>query len=153
VRRLVLVSATAGIAEDAERAGRREADDALANTIERHGVEAFIERWLAQPLFAGLEPRAADHEERLRNTAEGLAASLRMAGTGTQDPLWARLPELTMPVLVLVGERDTKFIDIGRQLAAGIPRATFAMVPGAGHAAHLEQPGVVASIIADFLRE
>jgi 2-succinyl-6-hydroxy-2,4-cyclohexadiene-1-carboxylate synthase len=153
VRRLVLVSATAGIAEDAERAARREADDALAASIEVDGVESFIERWLAQPLFAGLEPRASDREERLRNTADGLAASLRMAGTGTQDPLWTRLHELTMPVLVLAGERDTKFVDIGQQLAAGIPRATFATVPGAGHAAHLEQPGVVASMIADFLRD
>jgi pimeloyl-ACP methyl ester carboxylesterase len=26
-------------------------------------------------------------------------------------------------------------------------------VPGAGHAAHLEQPGVVASMIAEFLRD
>lgn len=151
VQRLVLVSATAGIAEDAERAARRDADDALAASIERDGVEPFLERWLAQPLFAGLEPTANDRAERLRNTAEGLASSLRMAGTGTQDPLWDRLRELTMPVLVLAGERDTKFIDIGRQLAAGIPRAAFAAVPGAGHAAHLEQPGVTASIIAEFL--
>jgi len=151
VRRLVLVSATAGIAEDAERAARRDADDALAASIEEDGVEPFLERWLAQPLFAGLEPTAADRADRLRNTAEGLASSLRMAGTGTQDPLWARLRELTMPVLVLAGDRDTKFVDIGRQLAGGMPRGTFTTVPGAGHAAHLEQPGVTASIIAAFL--
>ena len=88
----------------------------------------------------------------LRNTAEGLASSLRMAGTGTQDPMWNRLLELTMPALVLAGDRDTKFIDIGRQLAAGMPRATFATVTGAGHAAHLEQPTVTISLIAEFLR-
>ena len=75
-----------------------------------------------------------------------------MAGTGTQDPLWNRLRELTMPVLVLAGDRDTKFVDIGRQLAAGMPRARFATVPGAGHAAHLEQPLATTTVIADFLR-
>lgn len=153
VHRLVLVSATAGIAEDAERAARRDADDALAASIEADGLEPFLDRWLAQPLFAGMEPTAAERADRLRNTPEGLASSLRMAGTGTQDPLWGRLRELMMPVLVLAGDRDTKFIDIGRQLAGGIPRATFATVPGAGHAAHLEQPSVTASIIAEFVRD
>ncbi len=75
-----------------------------------------------------------------------------MAGTGTQDPLWPRAAELTMPVLVLAEERDKKFVDIGRQLADGIiPGDVRPAGPGAGHAAHLEQPGVVASIIAEFL--
>lgn len=152
VSRLVLLSATAGIADAADRAARRDADDRLATAIEQDGVDAFLDRWLAQPLFAGLTPTAADRAERLRNTADGLASSLRLAGTGEQDPLWARLQELTMPVLVLAGDRDTKFVDIGRQMAAGMPRATFATIPGAGHAAHLEQPAVTAGLIADFLR-
>lgn len=151
VRRLVLISATAGIAEDSARAERRAADDALAEQIETNGVDAFLQHWLAQPLFEGLAISEAERADRRRNTAEGLASSLRMAGTGTQDPLWARLRELTMPVLVLAGDRDSKFVDIGRQLAEGLPHATFATVPGAGHAAALEQPTATAAIIAAWL--
>jgi 2-succinyl-6-hydroxy-2,4-cyclohexadiene-1-carboxylate synthase len=153
VRSLVLISTTAGIAEDAMRAARRDADDALALDIETDGVDPFLRRWLAQPLFEGLAVSEAERTDRLRNTADGLASSLRMSGTGTQDPLWARLHELTMPVLVLAGDRDTKFTDIGRQLVEGMSRATFATVPGAGHAAPLEQPIATAAIIAAWLAE
>jgi 2-succinyl-6-hydroxy-2,4-cyclohexadiene-1-carboxylate synthase len=152
VPRLVLLSTTAGIADELERSERRDRDDALADSIEADGVAPFLDRWIAQPIFEGLAITESEREDRLRNTSEGLASSLRMAGTGTQDPLWPRLKELTMPVLIIAGERDTKFIDIGRQLAAGIQRSRLVTVPGAGHAVHFEQPIVTAELIADFLR-
>ena len=152
VPRLVLLSTTAGISEETDRAARRDHDDELADSIEDDGVAPFLDRWIAQPIFDGLSITEAERDDRLRNTPVGLASSLRMAGTGTQDPLWARLKELTMPVLILAGDRDTKFVDIGRQLAAGIQRSTFVIVPGAGHAVHFEQPIATAELIADFLR-
>ena len=110
VRRLVLVGATAGIQDAGERAARRRDDEAQAAAIERDGVDAFLERWLAQPLFAGLPPDAGGVEERRTNTAAGLAASLRLSGTGAQEPLWDRLGALTVPVLVVAGERDERFV-------------------------------------------
>ena len=93
VERLVLVSATAGIEDDDERATRRAADDALATSLERDGVDAFLDGWLAQPMFATLADPGLD--DRRRNVAAGLASSLRLAGTGTQQPLWDRLASLT----------------------------------------------------------
>jgi 2-succinyl-6-hydroxy-2,4-cyclohexadiene-1-carboxylate synthase len=149
VERLVLVSATAGIENPAERAARRTADEALADDIERDGVDAFLQRWLALPLFAGLSDEAAGLDDRRANTAAGLAASLRLAGTGTMDPpLWGRLDQLrtrAVPVLVVVGENDARFVAIGRRLVDSIgPSATMAVIAGAGHTAHLERP-------ADFL--
>ena len=152
VRRLVLVSTTAGIADPAARDARRRDDEALAAAVERDGVEAFLERWLAQPLFAGLPRDAADLDARRANTAAGLAASLRLAGTGVQEPLWDRLARLTMPVLVVAGERDARFADLGRRLVAAIgPSATLAVVPGAGHAVHLEQPEAFLAAVEPFL--
>ena len=151
VRALVLVGATAGIDDPVERAARRAADDELAASIERDGVAAFLERWLAGPLFARLPPEAAGREDRLTNTAEGLASSLRQAGTGAQEPLWARLGDLPMPALVLAGEQDAKFGGLGRRLAAALPNATFATVPGAGHAAHLEQPSAFLAVLRPWL--
>ena len=140
----MLLGATAGIVDDGERAARRAADEALAADLERDGLEVFLERWLALPLFAGLSPDAAGVDDRRRNTAAGLAASLRLAGTGSQADLWGRLGRLDVPVLVLAGERDAKFAGIGRELAAAIgENARFEAVAGAGHAAHLEQPAGV----------
>ncbi len=144
VERLVLIGATAGIADAAEAAARRAADETLAARIETIGVAAFLEEWLALPLFAGLTREAAFVEERLRNTAAGLAESLRRFGTGAQEPLWDRLEVIGragVPALVLAGAADAKFVDLGRAVAKGIgPTARFATVEGAGHTAHLEQP-------------
>lgn len=141
VQRLVLLGGTAGIADDDERAARRRSDDELADSIERDGVDAFLARWLSLPMFARLPDDPVDREGRATNTAAGLASSLRHAGAGTQEPTWKRLGGLTMPVLVLAGADDHKFVTLGRQVAASIgPNATFVAVPDAGHAAHSEQP-------------
>ena len=115
------------------------------------GVETFIEEWLSQPLFGSFPREQAGVEARCRNTAEGLARSLLTSGTGVQASLWQRLGELTMPVLVLAGELDAKFTDIARRMAEQIPSATFESIPGAGHAAHGEQPEATAEIVAAWL--
>lgn len=152
VERLVLIGATPGIEDDTERAGRRAADDALADHLEDIGVDAFLDEWLAQPLFAGLSPAAAGLGERRRNTVAGLASSLRWAGTGTQEPLWEDLRRLTMPVLLVVGADDTKFLSIAERMADRIgPTATIAAVPAAGHSAHLERPVEAAEAVRAWL--
>jgi 2-succinyl-6-hydroxy-2,4-cyclohexadiene-1-carboxylate synthase len=149
VERLVLVGASPGIADAAEREARRRSDDALADRIEAVGVEAFAAEWGAQPLFAGQEDRvaAAAHADRLRNTASGLAAALRGLGTGVMPPLWDRLPQLAIPVTLVVGERDEKFRVIAERMAAAIPGCRLEVVAGAGHAAQLERPEAVAAAI------
>lgn len=151
VERLVLLGATPGILDESERAMRRAADERLAAELEEIGLEAFLDRWLAQPLFAGLRPTIAEMEERLTNTVEGLAGSLRLAGTGTQTPLWDQLGSMDLPVLVLAGERDQKFTDIGRAMVDLLPNADFEVVPGAGHAAHLERPVATGELLATWL--
>jgi pimeloyl-ACP methyl ester carboxylesterase len=136
----VLVGATGGIEDPAERAARRAADEALAGELERDGLRAFAARWAAQPLFAGqpADVAAAAHADRLRNTAAGLAAALRGIGTAAMAPVWHRLADLPMPVTALAGERDAKF----RALSERFPR--HGVIAGAGHAAHLEAPDEVA---------
>jgi 2-succinyl-6-hydroxy-2,4-cyclohexadiene-1-carboxylate synthase len=149
VERLVLVGASPGLADPAEREARRVADEALAARIEAIGVEAFAREWGAQPLFAGQPERvaAAAHADRLRNTPAGLAAALRGLGTGVMEPLWDRLGELTIPVTLVVGERDDKFRAIAERMAGAIPDAHVVVVPGAGHAVHLERPDVIARAV------
>jgi 2-succinyl-6-hydroxy-2,4-cyclohexadiene-1-carboxylate synthase len=152
VTSLVVVGATGGIDDDDERARRRSADESLATGIERDGVDAFLAGWLAQPLFASLPAAAAGVDDRRRNTAAGLAASLRHTGTGTQEPLWDRLARLETPVLVVAGARDEKFTALGGRLVSAIGAgARFAAIPDAGHAAHLEQPAAFAALVEHWL--
>lgn len=146
VSHLALISTTAGIEDEEERARRAALDGSLADRIEGLPIEEVVDGWAAQPLFAGQEPAVAAFArgDRLRNDPAGLAASLRGAGTGRMGSLWGSLSTLTMPTLVLVGERDEKFRAIGERLAGELPDAEYAVVPNAGHQLPLEAPAAVA---------
>ncbi len=152
VRGLVLVGGTPGIVDDTERAERRRRDHALAQRLRTEGVDAFLEFWLSQPLFAGLPPSGRFEDERRRNSAEGLASSLELCGTGSQRSLWGELSTIDVPTLVLAGAGDAKFAAIAPRMAEAIgPNATTALVPGAGHTAHLEQPAAFLDILRPWL--
>lgn len=151
VTSLVLVSGTPGIEDDAERDARRSSDNALADRIEEIGVPTFIDEWLSNPMFAGLTEATAMRGERLRNTARGLADSLRHAGTGTQDNLWSRIGELAMPVLLVAGEDDTKFTGIARRMHDAIAGSVLHVIPSVGHTVHLEATEQFAGLLGEWL--
>jgi 2-succinyl-6-hydroxy-2,4-cyclohexadiene-1-carboxylate synthase len=149
VRRLVLIAGTAGLANEQAREDRRRLDELRAQRLETVGTIAFLDEWLQLPLFADLDPakelptRSAD--------AHGLAASLRLAGTGTQEWLVPRLAALDVPTLLIAGSRDEKFVGEAAILAAALPRAEVQLVDGAAHAPHLSQPGHTAELVNEFL--
>jgi 2-succinyl-6-hydroxy-2,4-cyclohexadiene-1-carboxylate synthase len=152
VHGLVVLGGTGGIDDAETRAERRRVDEGMAARLERDGIDAFLDAWLALPLFAGLSTEMQFVAERKENTVDGLAESLRQAGTGAQDPLWERLHRLPMPVLVLAGADDEKFAAEAARLGESIgPNATVALVPNAGHAAHLEQPEAFLAILRPWL--
>jgi 2-succinyl-6-hydroxy-2,4-cyclohexadiene-1-carboxylate synthase len=151
VRSLVLVGASAGLEDEAERAARRSHDEALADSIERDGIEAFVDRWMALPLFAsqarlGAEWLARARRQRLANDPVGLALSLRGMGTGAQPPLHACLGSLEAPVCWVAGDEDAKFTKLAEALAPRCRDGRVCIVPGSGHACHLEQPEAFAEI-------
>ena len=145
VRRLVLVSSTAGIEDPVERARRRDADRRLAQELEELPFDEFVERWRAQPLFAEDPPEVGRlaREDQRRNRPDALAAVLREIGTGEMEPLWGRLGELMMPVTVVVGDRDAKFRALGRRMVGLLPDAELIVIPG-GHGLPLEDPAALA---------
>jgi 2-succinyl-6-hydroxy-2,4-cyclohexadiene-1-carboxylate synthase len=151
VQRLAVLGANPGIVDEEERARRRAADEQLARRLLDIGLEAFLDEWVAQPLFAGLALDEDDRAERLANSVDGLATSLRNCGTGTQVPLWDRLRELTMPVLAMAGDSDTAYEAIGERIAAAVPDGVFAVIHDAGHAAHLQQPMQVITRVEHWL--
>lgn len=153
---LVLESASPGIADPGERAERRRQDEALAARIEREGIEAFVRYWESLPLFATQRRLPAAVRERLRarrlaNRPHGLANSLRGMGAGAQEPLWNRLPELDVPVLLVVGELDAKYVGIAQEMVGRLPRARLVVVPGTGHTVHLERPAAFNRAVGQFL--
>ena len=141
---LLLVSTTPGITDPGERAERSRDDLELANWVEAHTSDEFLDRWLAQPMFAGLN-RPRDH--RLTST-ELIADQLRTLGQGTQLPLWDRLAALDMPVVLMAGAKDAKYSQIAHQMASLIgANAEVHIVPGVGHALLEETPELVRALL------
>lgn len=158
VERLVLESASPGLADPTERAVRIAADEALADRIERDGLAAFVAYWEGLALFASqaalpAATRARHRAQRLRGSPHGLAQSLRGLGTGRMPPLWDQLGALRVPTLLLAGDLDTKYTQIARQMVERLPNAQLRIVAGVGHTIHLERPVNYVNLVADFLRE
>ena len=152
VSRLVLISTTAGIEDKELRSERIRNDEELARRIEQIGVNQFIDEWLNQSLFAGLNNETNQRGVRLKNTAIGLSSSLRLCGAGRQQPTWSRLKELTMPVLVIAGANDEKYRRLAERLVSEIgDNATLKIVENSGHTPHLEQPEIFQDLLSNFI--
>lgn len=142
---LILESASPGLQTQAERTARRESDEGLADKIEAQGIKWFVDFWEGLALWDSQQAlsdavRQQLREGRLRNSPEGLANSLRGMGTGQMPSLWQRLPHLAMPVQLIVGASDAKFLAINQAMQAQMPQAKLTVIENAGHTVHLEQP-------------
>lgn len=158
LRGLLLESASPGIAGAAERERRRAEDEQRAAALEREGLQAFVEAWERQPLFAsqaGVAPelRKIQRDLRLRGDAAAVAASLRAAGTGAQPWLGDHLATLALPVLLVTGSLDSKFETIARQMLAVLPDARWTSAAHTGHNVHLENPQFFADALAAFAEQ
>jgi len=152
VTRLVLVATTAGIEDEVQRAQRRDADFALAEEVEGGTIADFAAQWTTQPLFAAdpAQLAAAWRADLMHNDPCALAEVLRGVGTGSMTPLWDRLGELSMPVLVVAGERDVRYRAIAERMADAIPRASLVVVPRAGHGIPREAPAALADCLVRY---
>lgn len=146
---LTIVSANPGIEDALERAARRRVDRQLADELEHIPFEDFIERWRTQPLFAEDPPEVGElaRADQRRNSPWALAEVLRGLGVGEMASLWGRLDELGMPVSVIVGDRDEKFLTIGRRLAEEVLHGSVVVLEG-GHGLPLENPAGIAELLA-----
>jgi len=155
---LVLEGASPGLRAPNARARRRGKDEALASLILKEGIEAFTNYWSEQPLFntQKLLPPHIQHRirsQRLKNNSIGLANTLRAAGAGAQSSLHESLGSLSIPVLCIAGEYDRKFTVIARRMCSKLPNGRLAIIPGAGHATHLEKPRDFNRVVLAFLDE
>ena len=157
VQCLILVGASPGIPDPAARAERVAQDVALAAFIRREGIEAFVDRWMAHPLFASQARLGDAHLARMRaqrvgNRPAALARVLEGMGTGAMEPVVDRFGEIQVPVLLAAGAEDAKFSQLARHMAERLPRAEMVIVPGAGHAVQVEAPRALAAAVEAFLR-
>lgn len=156
---LSLESASPGLRTRQEQIARQQHDNALADRIEQDGIVAFVEEWEALALWQSQQHTLSEaarqqlRQERLGQRPIGLANSLRGMGTGTQPSLWHQLPNLNIPVQLIVGELDSKFVEINHSMSAMLPQAQLEIIPGVGHAVHLENTPIFHQHIDHFLNK
>ncbi|NJO40336.1 MAG: 2-succinyl-6-hydroxy-2,4-cyclohexadiene-1-carboxylate synthase [Cyanobacteria bacterium RU_5_0] len=152
--KVVLESASPGLKTQAERIKRIESDRTLAQELETEEFSAFLAKWYNQPLFASLKKHPAFEKllkSRLQNHPFNLAKSLRYLSTGCQPSLWKKLEQNTISILLLVGEFDTKFVNINSEMASLCKSATLEIVDQCGHTIHFEQVNRFIAKTRDFL--
>ncbi|WP_107806166.1 2-succinyl-6-hydroxy-2,4-cyclohexadiene-1-carboxylate synthase [Nodularia spumigena] len=156
--KVVLESASPGLATETERLARVKSDAQIARKLARSITKAdfatFLQNWYIQPIFGEIKnhPKFATMlESRLQNNPVELTKSLQFMGTGNQPSLWEKLDTNITPLLLLTGEYDQKFIDINTEIVQKYQIAQLKVINHAGHNIHLENTEQFVKHIRDFL--
>lgn len=150
VSRLTLVGVHPGLASPAEREERRRSDRRWIELLETCGIDAFVDAWSAQPLFATERRlpetlREARRKERLAHDPKELARSLGITGLAEMPDFRPHLGEIRVPVTLMTGGLDEKFSALAEELSSLLPSARRTLAPEAGHDLLLERPDLVAT--------
>ncbi|GAC1605064.1 MAG: alpha/beta fold hydrolase [Acidimicrobiales bacterium] len=124
---------------------RRPASRAAWNAMAAKTAAAYDQLGFAA-IGQSAEVRAATHR-----SPAGLAHAARGMLSQNDDDVLASLPSIAVPTLVLVGEHDDRFLAPAEYMAAKIPGARKVVLPGAGHAANIDQPQSFNQAVLDFL--
>jgi pimeloyl-ACP methyl ester carboxylesterase len=127
--------------------------------LEREGVEAFAEQYIADPILAsyatqGPHARAFLRKAITTNTAAGLARGLANV-VGRRPSIYSlepRLRALTVPTTIVVGDADHWCTRVSRFLAETIPGAELTIIRNSGHMTNLEQPSRFNAALEALLR-
>lgn len=153
--KVVLESASAGLATPAARQERQQRDLAIARQLRQPDLDftQFIHHWYQQPVFQGMTSHPqfpALVAQRLQNNPQALARSLELAGLGSQPYLGDLLTTNQLPMLLLVGALDQKLIAINQTMAASCPAAELFMMPGCSHNVHWQQPQLWCQVVRSW---
>ncbi|KAL3510951.1 hypothetical protein ACH5RR_030352 [Cinchona calisaya] len=157
----VVISGSPGLVDPLARMVRRERDDFRASSLLSYGLEFFLDAWYAEGLWTSL--RCHPHFKKIlanrlqHDDLHTLAKVLSDLSIGRQPSLWEDLNHCKLPLLIVVGEKDTKFKKIARQMVDKHCTGTqespkIVEILNSGHAVHLENPLPVISAVRQFLK-
>ncbi|SDM69426.1 2-succinyl-6-hydroxy-2,4-cyclohexadiene-1-carboxylate synthase [Psychrobacillus sp. OK028] len=156
VKRLILESSSPGLSDEEERLNRKQSDEQLAHRILNDGLTLFVDFWESIPLFhsqqnLSLEKQVLIRQERLAGSEIGLANSLRGFSTGVQPSYWDKLEEIIIPTILITGELDEKFCKLAEAMKKYLPNVAHKEINDVGHAIHVENPELFATIVEDII--
>ncbi|BAY15916.1 alpha/beta hydrolase fold protein [Anabaenopsis circularis NIES-21] len=155
--KVILESASPGLATEPERLERVRKDEQIAKKLTRcvskNEFREFLLNWYNQPIFGVIKNHpefVSMLESRLQNQPLELATSLRFMGTGSQPSLWEKLKDNTVPLLLLVGENDDKFLIINTNMAEIDKLAQVKIISNSAHNIHLESTNEFVQNVQEF---
>ena len=155
--KVILESASPGLATEMARLARIKSDAQIARKLTRminkDDFYHFLNNWYQQRIFGKIKNHPQYQRmiaSRLTNHPPNLVKSLQFMGTGSQPCLWELLTENTIPLLLLVGEEDQKFIDINIAITEKCNFAKLQIIHDVGHNIHLENTLAFVQNIQDF---
>jgi 2-succinyl-6-hydroxy-2,4-cyclohexadiene-1-carboxylate synthase len=152
---VVLLAASPGIEDPAERSARAREDDARAASIRRDGLAEFVGRWYAMPMFDRLrshEGFASVRDRRARGDGEFWARCVAGCSPGRAASAWGVLPGLAPGSAYAVGTEDDRYSSLADRVAREAPHLRVERIEGAGHALPIEAPERCAALIEHALR-
>ncbi|CAI8583567.1 unnamed protein product [Vicia faba] len=167
IKGAVLISASPGLKDKLARKIRAAKDDSRARSVIAHGLQLFLSSWYAGELWKSL--RSHPHFNRIfasrlqHNDVQNLAQMLSGLSIGRHLPLWEDLLNCKVPLLIIHGEKDTKFKKISQammntlcsDLRSNPEKRNYTHevveIPNCGHAAHLENPLPVIAALKQFI--
>ena len=149
VRSLSLLSTTAGFSRET-----RNTLFEMASAATFGGMDSIADQLIGlsfRPAFCDANPKVVEAIRRsiLSSDAASIVAATRMVAKADLRP---RLGSLNCPTQILVGSEDRLTPpELAQELAGGIPGARLQQLPDCGHAAPVEQPGLVIQQLAEFV--
>ena len=149
-----LISARRGLDTPAEREHRLLADAHWARCLRTLPLSRFLDAWEKQTIFAPMHRVAPDklrtlREQRLKHDPEALAQALIGLSLSRMPSYAGDIAHISVPVTLVSGSLDEKFVALGRDLASRLPNGRFVVVNGAGHNVPIERPDAVACAIVE----
>lgn len=154
-QKVIIESASPGLRTSVERSKRLQTDFKRAKQLENQEFKQFLINWYNQPLFYTLKQHSKFNlvfNRRLQNNPKELAKSLRNMGTGSQPSLWDKLAGHNIPLLLIVGEWDQKFVQINQEILSLSHNAKLDIIPQCGHNIHIENTNEWLKKVLDFIR-
>ena len=139
VRALLLCDTGPGYRSDEPRARWNRMAEKSALNFEEKGLDA-----------AGRSPEV-QAAVKYHRSAAGLANSARGMLAQFDSRVIDHLPEIDVPTLIIVGERDEPYHDASHYMQSKIPGARLEVIADAGHAANIDQPQAFNRVLLEFL--
>ena len=139
VRALLLCDTGPGYRSDEARAKWNRMAEKSAANFEAKGLDAV-----------GRSPEV-QAAVKYHKSAAGLANSARGMLAQVDSRVIDHLPDIDVPTLIIVGEHDEPYHGASQYMQSKIPGSKLETIPGAGHAANMDNPEAFNRVVLEFL--